>query len=469
MTRKIFLLLIPLTFSTFFIFTETNLNAQQLPSEKIQRYSELAGRIVHSALLDKKGYGWLKELCTIGPRLSGSENSSKAITWAKNKMKECGFDSVWLQPVMVPKWVRGKIEIAYISKSKKYLNKKLTIASYGGSIGTSKNGISGEVIEVNGLEEVKNLGDKAKGKIVFYNRSFDNGLLNTFEGYGRAVDQRVNGAIEAAKVGAVAVIVRSVQSSYDNVPHTGVMNYQEGIAQIPSAAISVIDADFLSKAIKSEPKLNITIKMDCKSYPDVQSYNVIGQLTGTEKSNEVIVAGGHFDSWDKGCGAHDDGAPCLQTMEALELLKRMNVKPKRTIRCVLFINEENGLRGGIEYGKYSSNTFEKHLAGIESDRGAFTPRGFSVTTDSLSLVKMQNWLPILNKANIDWVRKGGSGGDVGQIKNAKALLGYVPDDQRYMDLHHSDNDVYSAVHPREMELGSAAIAIMSYLLSEEGL
>ena len=469
MNRKIFSFLIPLFFSAFLIFTETNLNAQTLPPDKNKNYSELAGKIVRSALIDKKGFGWLKELCSIGPRLSGSENSAKAIEWAKNKMKECGFDSVWLQSVMVPKWVRGKIEKAYISKSKKYLNKRLTIVSYGGSIGTPVTGISGEIIEVNGLDEVKNLGDKAIGKIVFYNRSFDNGLLNTFEGYGKAVDQRVNGAIEAAKVGAVAVIVRSVQSSYDNVPHTGVMYYQEGIKQIPSAAISVVDADFLSKAIKSEPNLNITMKMDCKSYPDVESYNVIGQLTGSEKPNEVIVVGGHFDSWDKGCGAHDDGAPSLQTMEALDLLKRMNIQPRRTIRCVLFINEENGLRGAIEYGKYSSNTFEKHLAGIESDRGAFTPRGFSVTTDSLSLMKMQSWLPILNKANIDWVRKGGSGGDVGQIKNAKALLGYVPDDQRYMDLHHSDNDVYTAVHPREIELGSAAIAIMSYLLSEEGI
>ncbi|MHB9040461.1 MAG: M20/M25/M40 family metallo-hydrolase, partial [Melioribacteraceae bacterium] len=185
--------------------------------------------------------------------------------------------------------------------------------------------------------------------------------------------------------------------------------------------------------------------------------------------DEIIVVGGHFDSWDKGCGAHDDGAPSLQTMEALDLLKRNGVKPKRTIRCVLFINEENGLRGGIEYGKFADSSNDRHLAAIESDRGAFTPRGFYVTTDSLSLRKMQNWLPILNKANIDWIRNGGSGGDVGQIKNAKALLGYVPDDQRYMDLHHSANDVFSAVHPREMELGSAAIAIMSLLLSEEGL
>ncbi|MCX6174155.1 MAG: M20/M25/M40 family metallo-hydrolase [Ignavibacteriales bacterium] len=466
MNRKIYLPL--LTFTILFAMG-IKLQAQQLPPDKIQNYNEIAGKIVRSALLDKKGYKWLNELCSIGPRLSGSENSSKAITWAKNKMKECGFDSVWLQPVMVPKWVRGKIEKAYISKSKKYLNKKITIVSYGGSIGTSKAGISGQVIEVKGLDEVKNLGDKAKGKIVFYNRPFDNGLLNTFEGYGKAVDQRINGAIEASKIGAAAVIVRSVQSSYDNIPHTGVMLYDDNVKQIPSAAISVIDADFLSKAIQSEPNLNITIKMDCKSFPEVESYNVIGQSTGSEKPNEVIVVGGHFDSWDKGCGAHDDGAPCLQTMEALDLLKRLNIKPKRTIRCVLFINEENGLRGGIEYGKFSSTSSEINLAGIESDRGAFTPRGFSVTTDSLSLMKMQSWLPVLNKADIEWIRKGGSGGDVGQIKNAKALLGYVPDDQRYMDLHHSDNDVYTAVHPREMELGTAAIAIMSYLLSEEGL
>jgi len=469
LNRKIFSLLIPLTFSTFLIFTESESNAQQIPTDTNKNYNELASQIVRSALLDKKGYEWLGELCSIGPRLSGSENSSRAIRWAKNKMKECGFDSVWLQPVMVPKWVRGKMEKAFISKSKKYLNKKLTVVSFGGSIGTSKNGITGEVIEVKGLDEVKNLGDKVKGKIVFYNRPFDNGLLNTFEGYGKAVDQRINGAIEAAKVGAAAVIVRSVQSSYDNVPHTGVMLYDDNVKKIPSAAISVIDADFLSKVIKSESNLNITIQLSCKSYPDVESYNVMGQLTGSEKPNEVIVIGGHFDSWDKGCGAHDDGAPCLQTIEALDLLKRLNIKPKRTIRCVLFINEENGLRGGIEYGKYSSTSSEINLAGIESDRGAFTPRGFAVTTDSLSLMKMQNWLSILNKADIEWIRKGGSGGDVGQIKNVKALLGYVPDDQRYMDLHHSDNDVYTSVHPREMELGSAAIAIMSYLLSEEGL
>ena len=461
--RKIFpILLISLTLNT-------TINSQQLSTNKLKSYNELARTIVRKALIERKGYDWLKELCEIGPRLSGSERSLKAIHWAEEKMKSLGFDSVWLQPVMVPKWERGKIEKAFISTSRKYKNKKLTIASFGGSIGTPPKGITAQLIEVKSLEEAKSLGEKAKGKIIFYNRSFDNGLLNTFEGYGKAVDQRMNGAIEAAKVGAIGAIVRSIQSGYDNIPHTGVMNYQDGTPNIPSAAIGVIDADFLSKAIKEEPDLQITLKMSCKNFPEAQSYNVIGQLTGSERPNEIIVVGGHFDSWDKGCGAHDDGGPSLQTMEALNLLKENGVKPKRTIRCVLFINEENGLRGGIEYGKFAALSNDKHLAAIESDRGAFTPRGFNVTTDSLSFQKMQSWLPVLNLADIDWIRNGGSGGDIGQIKNVKALLGYVPDDQRYMDLHHSANDVFSAVHPREMELGSAAIAIMSFLLSDEGL
>jgi carboxypeptidase Q len=445
------------------------INPQQLQTDKLNKYKDLAGSIVRKALIEEKGYSWLKDLCDIGPRLSGSENSLKAIYWAEKKMKSLGLDSVWLQPVMVPKWQRGKIEKAFISTSKKYSKKKLNIVSFGGSIGTPSKGITAQVIEVKSLDEAKALGEKAKGKIIFYNRPFDIGLLNTFEGYGKAVDQRMDGAIEAAKVGAVAAIVRSVQTSYDNIPHTGVMNYQEGVQKIPGAAIGVVDADFLSKAIKEDPNLRITLKMNCENFPEAQSYNVIGQLTGSEKPNEIIVVGGHFDCWDTGRGAHDDGGPSLQTLEALNLIKQSGVRPKRTIRCVLFINEENGLRGGIEYGKFAASSKDIHLAAIESDRGAFTPRGFSVTTDSLSFQKMQTWLPILNKADIDWIRNGGSGGDVGQIKNAKALLGYVPDDQRYMDLHHSAKDVFSAVHPREMELGSAAIAIMSLLLSEEGL
>lgn len=439
-----------------------------LTSTIIPHNDNVINQIITKSLTETKGYLWLKELCEIGPRLSGSQNSIKAIKWAESKMKKLGFDSVWLQPVYVPHWERGKIEKAFISSSKKYYKRKLTITAFGGSIPTPKKGISGKVIEVQTLDEVAKLSD-AKGKIVFYNRAFDNSLVNTMEAYGKSVDQRINGAIEAAKVGAVAVLVRSIQSNYDNKPHTGVMKYEETITKIPSAAISVIDADFLTKAIKDEPNLEITINLDCKIFDDALSYNVIGELKGSEFPNDVIVIGGHFDSWDKGCGAHDDGASCMQSIEAVELFKRLNIKPKRTLRTVLFINEENGLRGAIEYGKYSLTSTQDHIAAIEADRGSASPRGFYVSTDSLTYKKIQAWLPFLNKVKIDWIKNGSSGGDVAQIKKAKALFGYVPDDQRYMDFHHSENDVLSAVHPREMELGTAAMAILLYLLSENGL
>ena len=452
-----------------FIISSNKNSAQSINKGSNNIYQNVADSIINRSLFEQRGYEWLKELCEIGPRLSGSENSLKAIYWAKNKMESLGFDSVWLQPVMVPKWVRNDIETAIVSLSKKYNGRILHIASFGGSIATPINGITAEIVEVKSFDELRSLGEKVKGKIVFFNRPFNNGLVSTFEAYGKAVDQRTQGAIEAAKYGAAASIVRSVTSKKDYVPHTGVMYYDNSLPKIPHAAISILDADFLSNAIKEEPNLKITLTMNCENLPDVLSYNVIGEIKGSHYPDELIVIGGHFDSWDKGCGAHDDGAPCIQTMEVLDLFKRLDLKPKRTLRCVLFINEENGLRGGIEYGKYADSVKANHLAAIEADRGAFTPRGFNVTTDSTTILKLQEWLPILNKAHIDWIRPGGSGGDVAQIKNAKALFGFVPDDQRYMDLHHSANDVFETVHPREMQLGTAAMAILVYLLSEVGL
>lgn len=459
------LLLVTFIFNFLSVLTAGRIAAQNHSDD----YSKLADSIISSSLLEQKGYEWLKELCEIGPRLSGSDNSIKAIHWAKKKMEESGFDSVWLQPVKVPKWVRNDIETAYISYSKKYQGRLLNIVSLGGSIGTPENGITAEVIEVKNFQELKDAGEKVKGKIVFFNRPFDNSLVNTFEGYGKAVDQRTRGAIEAARYGAVASVIRSVTSAKDNVPHTGVVSYDPAIESIPHSALGVTDAEFLSNAIKEEPNLKITIKMNCENLPDADSFNLIGEIRGIEFPHEIIVVGGHFDSWDKGCGAHDDGAPCIQTMEIPDLFLRLGIKPKRTIRTVLFINEENGLRGAIEYGKYVDTAKVKHLAAIESDRGVFTPRGFYVTTDSATVKKLQYWLPVLNKAHIDWIRPGGSGADISQIRNAQALFGYVPDDQRYMDLHHSANDTFETVHPREMQLGTAAMAILTLLISEEGL
>ena len=438
-------------------------------NENIKKYIDVADKIVRTTLNEQPGYQWLDELCKIGPRLSGSNNSLTAIHWADEKMQSLGFDKVWLQSVMVPHWERGNIEKALITESNYFLGRELRVIALGGSVGTDEDGVTAEVLEVKNFDELKQKKELAKGKIIFFSRPLDMGLINTFAGYGGAVDQRSRGAIEAAKYGAIGIIIRSVTTKHDNVPHTGVMHYVDSLPKIPSVAAGYLDADFLSDALKKDPHLKITIKLNCKTFPDEPSYNLIGEITGSELPNEVIVVGGHFDSWDQGTGAHDDGAGCVQSMEAVYLLKKLNIKPKRTIRCVLFINEENGSRGGIEYGTYSDTSKEKHIAAIESDRGGFTPVGFDVDSDSLTLLKIQSWLPILKKASIEWIDKGGSGVDVSHIKNAGALIGYVPDDQRYFDFHHSANDVYEAVNPRELELGSAAITILAYLLSEEGL
>ncbi|MFA6981143.1 MAG: M28 family peptidase [Ignavibacteriaceae bacterium] len=449
------------------LFVQTTCSQQ---SEFDKTYRPVADSIVKKAMTEQKGYNLLGELCEIGPRLSGSANSLKAIEWAKTKMQSLGFDSVWLQPVMVPHWERGNVESAKIFSSKKFHNKKLSIASLGGSVGTDLvKGINAEVIEIHSWDELSQKKNEVKDKIVFYNIPFDNSYTTSFPAYGKNVGYRVQGASEAAKYGAKGMILRSITSRNDNVPHVGVMHYADSIPQIPAVAIGIIDADFLSNALKQEPNLKLQLKLSCKTLPETQSYNVIGELRGSEFPKEVIVVGGHFDSWDKGEGAHDDGAGCIQSMEVLDLFKRLNIKPKRTIRSVFFINEENGSRGGIAYGDFAKNSNEKHLTAIEADRGAFTPVGFSVDKDSVSLLKIASWKNVLERAGISWVKQGGSGVDVSYIKNAKCLIGYVPDSQRYFDYHHSANDIFSEVNSREFELGSAAIAVLVYLIDREGL
>jgi hypothetical protein len=434
------------------------------------KYTNVAEQFVSSALSERKGYEMLRNLCRIGPRLSGSRNSFIAINWAKNKMKELGFDSVWLQPVTVPHWVRGNVEEAILLDSNDKPIRRLNILAMGGSIGTPSNGITANVIEVRSFEELNKRRDEVDGKIVFFSRPIDQSVFYTFTGYSNAADQRVYGAMEAAKYGGVGTIVRSLTTKYDNVPHTGSMSYVDSLPKVPAASIGYLDADFLSEAIKGNPNIKIKLTLDCRTQPNVQSYNVVGEIKGKEYPDEIILVGGHIDSWDVGDGAHDDGAGCVQSIEALDLFKRLNINPKRTLRTVLFINEETGLTGAKVYAAFVDSSKQTHIAAIESDRGAFTPLGFSVDTDSTELIEMLNsWLPILKKAGIGWIRKGGSGADISQIKNIQLPMGYVPDGQRYFDLHHSPNDVFEEVHPREFELGSAAIAIMVYLISEEGL
>jgi hypothetical protein len=294
-------------------------------------------------------------------------------------------------------------------------------------------------------------------------------LVNTFAAYGKAVGQRVKGAIEAAGAGAIGTMVRSVTSLNDNTPHTGVMYYQDSIPKIPSVALGIQDAEFLSRLIDDGEEIVVNLDLSCQNHEKALSYNIIGEIRGSEFPEEIIVVGGHFDAWDKGQGAHDDGAGCMQAIEVLSIIKQLNLQPKRTIRCVLFTDEEQWQAGAKAYAARSDSLKENHIAAIESDRGVLTPRGFNVTADSTVIDRMQKWLPILRRTGIDWIREGGSGPDIRRIKDAHALIGYVPDNQRYFDYHHSANDTFDQVHAREMELGTAAMTILTWLVSEEGI
>jgi len=433
------------------------------------QYDIISNNIIKSALQEQKGYHLLKNLCDFGPRLTGYPGSYTAIDWCAAQLDSFGCDRVWLHSVMVPIWQRGDTEQAFLTHS--YDNKKaeLVITALGGSIGTPEEGISAKVLEVHSFEELEKKADLAQGKIIFFNRPFNPTVFSTFVGYSDAVMQRTQGAIQAAKVGGIASLVRSVTSQNDNTPHTGLVRYEDGITQIPAAAIGVLDANRLSLALHDDPELEVTINLSCQNLPEKESFNVIGEIQGNKYPKEVIVVGGHLDAWDKGDGAHDNGAGCVQSIEVIYLLKKLGLKPSRTIRCVLFMDEEQHQTGAKAYGYYASYAPEIQLAAIESDRGALTPRGFDVTADSSVIEKMQRWLPYLGNASIDWIKNGGSGADISYIKNAKALIGYVPDGQRYFDFHHSANDIFEEIHPRELELGSAAMTILVYLISEEGL
>lgn len=430
--------------------------------------------IFDTSLEEGKAYYWLTNLSeNIGGRLAGSPQAAAAVEYTRQEMENLGLDTVLLQPCMVPHWVRGEKEQVRIVNSQKMGTIELDALALGNSVGTGAMGITAEVIEVQGLQEVEKLGaEKIKGKIVFYNRPFDNTQLRTFYAYGKAVDQRVYGPAKAAEYGAVATIVRSMTGKLDDVPHTGVTVYEKEDQKVPAVAISTLDANLLSRLLKEET-LQVFIRTTCENLPKKESYNVIGEIKGSEFPDEIIVVGGHLDSWDVGGGAHDDGSGCVHSMEVLRLLKMLNYQPKRTIRAVMFMNEENGLAGGLEYARVSNEKGEKHIFGLESDAGGFTPQGFSCDAEKEVFIdlfqKLNEWLPLLEPYNLH-LNKGGSGADIGPLKSQLGLLcGLRPDSQRYFDFHHTADDNIEAVHPRELALGAAAMTTLVYLVDKYGL
>ena len=429
--------------------------------------NEIISDIYSVSLNDSKSYDWLEYLSkNIGPRLSGSLNAERSVKWTKKTLESIGLDSIWLQPVMVPKWVRGNFEYAFIESSPgNTIN--VNVCALGGSIPTPSSGIKSNVIEVKSFKELESLGKKnIKNKIVFFNRPMQKELINTFESYSNAVNQRYDGARIASKYGALAVIVRSLTLKHDYVPHTGVMSYGNIPikSRIPAMAISTNDADLLSSLLNLNPNLKFFMKQNCRNFPDVLSYNVIGEIKGSKKPNDIILIGAHLDSWDLGDGSHDDGAGVVQSMDVLRILKKINYKFNRTLRVVLFMNEENGQKGAIEYFNISKKKKTNHLIAIESDAGGFTPRGFSINTNDLKFKKILSWKKYFEKYQVHYFVRGQSGVDIEYLKNENnVLVGLRPDSQRYFDYHHSSSDIFETVNKRELELGTAAIASLVFL------
>lgn len=415
-----------------------------------------------------KAYDNLHYLCKkIGHRISGSPQAQQAVEATARMLREAGADTVYLQPVWVPYWVRGQKEQGVIHYGSQ--QKQLNVTALGMSVATPTNGLKAPVIEVKNFEELKALGmEKIKGKIVFFNYPMRPELI--FGGYGDAVRYRTNGPVEAAKLGAVGVMIRSVTHALDNHPHTGTTRYDTAVNKIPAMACSTKDAEWLSQLLKKEKQVSLFMKINSKMMPDVLSYNVIGELRGTEKPGEIITVGGHLDSWDIGEGAHDDGTGCVQSIEVIRALKAIGVKPKRTIRAVMFMNEENGLRGGNVYADSAAAKNEHHVFAMESDAGGFGVETIGISGTAAQEAYLRQWIPVFKPYGIYDMPGGGGGADIGPLKKFKTVLsGVNPGSQRYFDHHHAPNDVFEAVNRRELELGALAMAGMAYLVSEYGI
>ena len=416
-------------------------------------------------------YENLRYLCKeIGPRLSGSANSLKAVEATAKMLRQAGADTVYLQPCMVTHWERGEKETGYAEtgNGEKHM---LNLCALGNTISTGENGLKALVIAVSSFAELDKLGEKViKGKLVYYNFPMNPTYIETFKAYGESGIYRRNGPSKAAKYGAVGVIIRSLASNIDDYPHTGATTYNDSFPKIPAIAISTKDAEWMNFQLKLNHPVAVFFKTSCRLLPDAASFNVIGEIRGTVFPEEIITVGGHLDSWDLGEGAQDDGAGCVQSIEIIRALKATGIKPKRTIRAVMFMNEENGGKGAKEYLLQAKKRNERHVFALESDAGGFTPRGFSLDMKAAQQTKIMSWTYLFDDYAVYDFKAGGSGSDIAPLKEiGTALAGLRPDSQRYFDLHHAATDVFEAVSIRELNLGTVNMAALVWLVSEYGL
>lgn len=440
----------------FFVLFATAASAQVSDSLVLRRLYDYY-------LTQSRCYDNLRELTgSIGGRLSGSPQAAKAVDWAKKAMYAAGADTVFLQPCKVPHWVRGKKEVVRIQGPQPVL---LTCVALGSSVGTGPKGVLAPVVEVGSFDELAQ--KDVRGKIVFFNVPFDQRKIYPGHAYRDVAVYRVNGASQAARYGAVGMLVRSLSSVNDDVAHTGNMRYDTSISKtkIPALALGCVSADQLSKALKQQPALKVYVETHCETLPDVLSYNVVGQINGSEKPKEFLIAGGHLDSWDNGQGAHDDGAGVVQSIEVLAAFKQLGIRPKHSIRAVAFMNEENGLRGGDAYAAFAKEKNEKHLAALETDAGGFVPRSIGVDTTQGLYRLVLGWKQLFHPYLLDNIEAGGGGADLRLLQqNGVPCIGFEPDGQRYFDIHHTAEDTFDKVNKRELELGAGAIGGLLYLI-----
>jgi len=428
------------------------------PTVKIDRYRAAAARIIGVALTSDRAYARLAHLTDhIGNRLGGSTSLERAIEWAVTEMKRDGLDNVRTEKVMVPHWVRGEESLEMLTP----VPRKLQMLGLGNSIGTPAEGISAEAIVVRDFAELDRLGEQVRGKIVVYNAPYVS--------YGATVLYRLQGASRAAHYGAVAALVRSITPVSLQTPHTGAMAYDPDQPKIPTAAITIEVAEFLQRMNDRGEHPTLRLKMEAKFLPDAESANVIAELRGSEKPDEIVLIGGHFDSWDVGQGAHDDGGGCIVAWETIRLLKELGLKPRRTIRVVLYTNEENGTRGGNAYRDAHRAEIAKHVLAIESDSGVYRPEGFGLAATAPPQVRsnLQEIAKLL--AGIDAANIGANGGgsDIGPMMREGVVGASLDvDGAHYFDIHHTQADTLDKVNPRELALCVATMAVMAYTVAD---
>jgi hypothetical protein len=419
-------------------------------------------RIIEAGLRSDGAYrklAWLTD--RIGPRLSGSENLERAVRWCVEEMKRDGLDQVRAESVMVPHWVRGEASARILAPAPH----PMAILALGMSDGTQPGGITADVVEVSSLDELTALGEAARGKIVLFNKQiYANGGAD--RGYGSAVGLRYSGAVAAAKLGAVGMLIRSLATADLRLPHTGAMAYEEGTPRIPSAAVAPEDAALIHRFLVAGETVKVNFALSCKTLPDAESANVIGEIRGSEAPDEFVVIGGHLDSWDVGTGAQDDGAGCAISMEAIRLIRSLKLKPKRTIRAVLFTNEENGLRGGKAYAEAHAAELAKHVAAIESDSGGARPLGFGVSAGPGGAEIVRRLAAPLASFAADDVQGEGGGADISPMGPAGVpQLGLRQDGTHYFDIHHTMADTLDKVEAHDLAMNATAMAVMAWQLA----